>query len=38
MVAGQPWSPAEMAQVAAQYDFEPVPAERSGPASSSGGD
>jgi quercetin dioxygenase-like cupin family protein len=37
MVAGQPWSPAEMAQVAAQYDFEPVPEEGSGPVNSSGG-
>jgi mannose-6-phosphate isomerase-like protein (cupin superfamily) len=23
MMAGRPWSPAEMAKVAAQYDFEP---------------
>ena len=38
MVAGQPWSPAEMAQVAARYDFEPVPAERQRPVSSSRGD
>ena len=37
MMEGHPWSPAEMAQVAAQYDFEPVPAEGSGPMSSSGG-
>ena len=36
MMEGHPWSPAEMAQVAAQYDFEPVPAEGSGPVSSSG--
>ncbi|HEU5432480.1 MAG TPA: cupin domain-containing protein [Thermomicrobiales bacterium] len=26
MAAGAPWSPAEMAEVAARYDFEPVPA------------
>jgi len=26
MMEGHPWSPAEMAQVAAQFDFEPVPA------------
>jgi quercetin dioxygenase-like cupin family protein len=25
MAAGQPWSPAEMAQIASRYDFEPVP-------------
>jgi quercetin dioxygenase-like cupin family protein len=25
MMQGQPWSPAEMAEVAARYDFEPVP-------------
>ena len=24
MIAGQPWAPVEMAEVAAQYDFEPV--------------
>lgn len=27
MAEGQPWSPAEMAKVAAQYDFEPAPSE-----------
>ena len=27
MVEGHPWSPAEMAEVASQYDFEPVPPE-----------
>jgi quercetin dioxygenase-like cupin family protein len=37
MMEGHPWSPAEMAQVAAQYDFEPVAAEGSGPVRSSGG-
>jgi hypothetical protein len=24
MAAGAPWSPAEMAEVASRYDFEPV--------------
>ncbi len=24
MAAGRPWSPAEMAEVASRYDFEPV--------------
>ena len=28
MAAGRPWSPAEMAEVASRYDFEPVPEER----------
>jgi quercetin dioxygenase-like cupin family protein len=37
MMEGHPWSPAEMAQVAAQYDFEPVATEGSGPVRSSGG-
>jgi mannose-6-phosphate isomerase-like protein (cupin superfamily) len=27
MVEGHPWSPAEMAEVASRYDFEPVPPE-----------
>ena len=27
MAAGHPWSPAEMAEIAAQYDFEPLPAD-----------
>jgi quercetin dioxygenase-like cupin family protein len=27
MAEGHPWSPAEMAEVAARYDFEPVPQE-----------
>lgn len=28
MVDGHPWSPAEMAEIAAQYDFEPLPETR----------